>query len=344
MSDRTPSVIHELLAKHWSGEATEHDTAQLGVWTAEEPARQEQVEALHGLWLSHRTPVAAVDTESALARIRSAVRTDDPYQHVGVTSPPLQRHAIKHAPRRSASRWTALLIASAAVVLGAFATRSWWNPAGDKASASAGEQYVTGRGQRATISLADGSTMVLAPESRAHVTFTSAERRLTLEGHAYFTIARRTSAPFTVSTHDGDVRVLGTRFTVRRYATETATHVAVLDGRVGVGPAVLGARDAATMTARVVRKTSETDTTAAMSWTTGRLVFRDAPLRDVLAELGRWYDVDFVLGDSSRAHVRITTNIGGATLTDATMRSLALLIDARAIRRGRTITFTVAHP
>ena len=73
-----------------------------------------------------------------------------------------------------------------------------------------------------------------------------------------------------------------------------------------------------------------------LGWTEGRLAFERTPLPQVLAELDRWFDRDFVLGDSSLAGLRLTTSLRGESLGEA-IAVLEAALDVKARVVGRTV-------
>jgi transmembrane sensor len=104
------------------------------------------------------------------------------------------------------------------------------------------EEYVAGTQAGHRIVLSDGSAVELNAGSRVRLSsgFRSwfgqpaAERLVTLEGEAFFTVARD-GRPFRVRTADAMVEVLGTRFGVRQFAEDgVGTVVIVEEGRVRV--------------------------------------------------------------------------------------------------------------
>ena len=56
----------------------------------------------------------------------------------------------------------------------------------------------------------------------------------------------------------------------------------------------------------------------------------------MLAELDRWFDRDFVLGDSSLAGLRLTTSLRGESLAEA-IAVLEAALDVKARVVGRTV-------
>lgn len=64
------------------------------------------------------------------------------------------------------------------------------------------------------------------------VAFRGEERKVYVEGEAYFEVTRDEEHPFIVSVKNFDVRVLGTSFNVMSYDDEFASSVTLLSGKV----------------------------------------------------------------------------------------------------------------
>jgi transmembrane sensor len=92
----------------------------------------------------------------------------------------------------------------------------------------------TARGETRTVVLADGSTVRMNGAARLKVSQSLVNRTVALEqGEAYFDI-RHDGRPFSVTTVEGEVRVLGTAFNVDRLASGR-TEVSVYRGAVAFG-------------------------------------------------------------------------------------------------------------
>lgn len=74
--------------------------------------------------------------------------------------------------------------------------------------------YATARGEQRSLTLADGSTVLLDADSAVAVDLKATERRVELiRGTAFFSVIPG-QTPFTVAARNGEARVLGTRFEV----------------------------------------------------------------------------------------------------------------------------------
>jgi transmembrane sensor len=170
------------------------------------------------------------------------------------------------------------------------------------------------------IELADGTRVTLGARSHLDVQFRSDERwvRLT-SGEAFFEVARDSRRPFYVAAGSTVIRVLGTKFDV--HVGEKAVRVAVLEGRVAVASSAQSlaepaqAREAETLGAGEIAVAARngdiaTDRTLDRedlgAWRQGRLVYVDARLRDVVADISRYYDGRIELADDAVGDMQLT--------------------------------------
>lgn len=156
----------------------------------------------------------------------------------------------------------------------------------------------TGRAQRVTQALPDGSSMDLSARTAAQVTFFRTRRvvRLT-EGEARFSVVSDAERPFWVETDWGRVRVLGTVFTVS--TRDARMRVEVAEGRVAIwgtengrasdqgSSVLLQAGQAVDVDGRGVGSPRPVDPGEVGGWRQGWLFFRDTPLPQVVS---RWND------------------------------------------------------
>jgi transmembrane sensor len=206
-------------------------------------------------------------------------------------------------------------------------------------------RFSTRPGQRATVTLTDGSTVTLGAESRLSVAprFGEGRRVVVLEGDAFFDGARDTSAPFVVVANGAETRVLGTAFAVRGGRGAPEVSVAVVRGRVGIGSGdqsrVLGVGDvgrtAADGTTRV--RHDPLEVAALTSWKDGWLTLVDAPVDEAAAAIGRWYDLDVQVPDARLRARRISASFHDEPAA-AVLRSVGEVLDARVERTGNIVT------
>ena len=243
-----------------------------------------------------------------------------------------------------------------AVAIGAFALRDRLaKPPPSRLSINDGRtNFGTQRAQVTEVRLRDGTTVSLAPESRLSVEpgYGTTERAVRLIGEGFFRVTHDSLHPFTVHTAKGDVRDLGTEFAVTSYPGDSTLRVIVSEGRVRVSMAgqaspsgpVLEKGDVAHLgSAPTPRVEHGVDVGQYLGWTQGHLSFYRAPLSDVVVQLGRWYDLRFVLQDSTLRTRRVTMAVS-TTSANALVDAMSAALDLRAVRRGDTTLRRRAPP
>lgn len=154
----------------------------------------------------------------------------------------IQSH-VKNDQVRRITIWKSIGVAASLLVVGLAAffviksQRTAAKLAVEDTVASPAWQYVFNSGKDVQrITLSDGSTVALEPESRLRFpsAFDDEERHVFLEGEAFFDVARNEKSPFLVYTSQLTTKVLGTSFTVNAYAHDKCASVAVKTGTVAV--------------------------------------------------------------------------------------------------------------
>lgn len=198
--------------------------------------------------------------------------------------------------------------------------------------------YTTGNGQRATITLPDGSTVVLNVASRLEVPtdYAAGHRVVQLVGEGLFTVLPHSGTPFTVIAGSVTARVLGTSFVVRHYPADTTATVVVREGKVAVRSMVLTAARQLVVSRTGMMRVGQADPSQ-FSFVTGVLSFDGVPLRDAIVVLDRWFDADVRLGDTALGARQVSGGFTAGSLSDLT-ESLELMFNARVVRDGRVLT------
>jgi len=267
-------------------------------WLGEHPQHREEFEVLQGLW-------TAADLVPA-ARLQALCET-----------PPV---------RRARQPWVRYAVAASvvAVALGLGLFSGLHHPAPYTA------EYSTALGERRHVALPDGSIIDMNSRSRLQVRFEKDQRGIELiEGEAMFSVEHDTSRPFVIDAGNGQVTVTGTRFDVRRDLTET--RVAVEQGTVKVQgqsaefvslTAGLGTRIDAGGTVAPAYAVNPAELTA---WRSGKLVFNNASLSEVAAEVSRYREKPLIVGSDKVGNLRLTS-VFKSDNTDALLKALPSIL------------------
>ena len=201
------------------------------------------------------------------------------------------------------------------------------------------------RGGMYSLELEDGTRVWLNADSRLEypAVFPSGRREVSLSGEAYFAVARDTSAPFTVRTARGDVRVLGTEFNVKCYADEGVMEATLVEGQVGLsdegaGSVVLEPGEQAVVGEGVQGiAVREVNVQHYIGWRENRLSFQGETLEEIMQVLARWYDIEVVFEDDGLRGLEFSGNLDKYTDIDSFFRLFELGAEVRFERAGRTV-------
>ena len=156
-------------------------------------------------------------------------------------------------------------------------------------------RLVIPRGGEYKIVLADGSQVWINSQSVLEfpACFVGKERRVRLQGEAYFEVSKNVEKPFIVDMGNKEIRVLGTSFNVNDYDGKSVT--TLVSGKVQV---FVNDKDYVLTSSMQVRVegddvfVEEVDVREFTAWKDGLFVFKKQKLREVMDILSRWYDVD----------------------------------------------------
>lgn len=195
-------MTQETLFRYFKGQASPEEERQIGAWLLEDPGAQKEFEQAHFLF------------EGMVLHAPAGANR--------------KRLTFKTVVRYAAGIAAAALIA---VATGLYVHRHTIDTLSHEMMALA-----TRPGERAEVTLSDGTTVTLNADSRIEypVTFRGGERRVRMSGEALFQVSHDADHPFVVSTFATDIRVLGTVFNVLADPREHLFSTTLREGRVRV--------------------------------------------------------------------------------------------------------------
>ena len=186
----------------------------------------------------------------------------------------------------------------------------------DSLAASKMNTLETPRGGEYRVALSDGSVVMLNAGSKLSFPtgFRGSERRVTLEGEAFFEVAKNAAMPFIVNVDGNAIRVLGTKFNVSSYKEDNGITATLLEGSIRFTD-----KNNHDLTLKpnqqvisMADKLSLADVNAAdyAAWTKGEFLFNDMPIAIVMQKLARWYnvEVDVKALPDKNLYLKITRN------------------------------------
>jgi transmembrane sensor len=208
--------------------------------------------------------------------------------------------------------------------------------------------YRTQVAQIEKVNLSDGTIVTLGGDSSIEVTFSGNARRVDLlRGDALFEVEKDAARPFFVGVLGATVRVVGTKFDVRRGADQI--RIAVLEGVVevmGPVPQKPGSSSGEALQKHVLMprqqmlastgesnevSVSGVDPNAFATWRTGRLFYDGAPLSEVVADANRYYSGHIRIVGEKLGAMRVTTSFRFAQI-DQVIETLTIALPLMAER------------
>ncbi len=213
-------------------------------------------------------------------------------------------------------------------------------------------QYATTFGETQTLTLPDGSEVVLNANSELSYQWNPAsDREVILKGEAFFKVSKQqfsgNPVKFHVQTADAMVEVLGTEFNVN--TRRNRTMVVLNEGKIrlrssqeNVSPIELLPGEASEVRCHaedgkrtLIKKRVKTELFS--SWKDDKFLFEDTPLSEVAQTLKENYDLDIRFHDKGLAQLLFTGNVPTDNV-NLLMTAIAESFQLQISRDGTTIS------
>ncbi len=255
-----------------SGEATAEDHGQFRRWRDQHPTHAQALHGARTLW-----------------------------SQLGVALPEIGREQEAATSRRRPVAWSLAIAASLALAVGlGYEYWTMWR-----------FDVVTVAGERRSVTLADGSRVVLGANSAFTVHSDNTERRIALaRGQAFFSI-NPDPRPFVVRTRDAEMRDIGTAFNVALIGDKT--RVVVIAGIVEVSDGRRRTRVAADQAIDIsldaLGTVGRADGGIETAWMSGRFIAADKSLSEIVESIAPYHSRRVLLLSQRAAQMRINAAI-----------------------------------
>lgn len=173
----------------------------------------------------------------------------------------------------------------------------------------------TPKGGEYSLVLADGSKVWLNADSELKypVSFSTSERKVFINGEAYFEITKNKDKPFIVQTNSYDIQVLGTTFNVMSYSDEQQIVTTLVEGSVKIIASekensvyITPGQQAVLHENSAKIEITDVDTYQYTSWKDGLFVFKSEQLGSITKKFSRWYNCEIQFTDSELENTKFT--------------------------------------
>ncbi|OAI11459.1 hypothetical protein A1507_20475 [Methylomonas koyamae] len=196
--------------------------------------------------------------------------------------------------------------------------------------------FRTGTGEQRRVQLSDGSTVILNTASAISVEFSEKQRVIRLHnGEAHFKVAADAERPFEVVASGGRVRALGTAFDVKQWQGDMAVTVYQHSVRVAFANGETIARlpegRRVASSGGKAGPAEPVNLKQVGAWQERRLVFKEKPLQQVVADLNRYRPGRIVIADAELAE-HLVTGVFDANDPEAALNVIEKTLSADEIR------------
>lgn len=249
--------------------------------------------------MEHREDTFPIDVEADLKTLQNKLKTLEDISKKASTQKTsvVKINRSKSTSNKSLKTWISIAASLLLLVAAIFSFQY--------ISGSAEAEWlstVTDSNQKETISLNDGSEVWLNKESELKymASFDEVERKVILNGEAFFNIKRDTKKPFIVETDAAIITVLGTSFNINT-RDNNETRVSVKTGSVLITDKnksqqiILKAGQAAVLNQQTgTLQESTRDISNDYLWHTDKMGFKKASLREVFTVLEGYFNISII--------------------------------------------------
>lgn len=337
------------LGRYISGESSPEERQEIDAWVKADPAHAELLDELQDIWKTQKDEEWDVNKAWQNISGKLSNKREMPLRLVDSTKKQVKNTNFSSSASRN-RLWKFGIAASLILIIGVLLTLilSLEQPALEDAPVM--QELIVERGQRSQFKLSDGTRVWLNSDSRMKVPaqFSGDLREVELQGEAFFDVTSNPDIPFVIHAGESVTTVLGTEFNVRAYPDEEE-QVVVKEGRVAFGShqasetaPELGKNQMGVLSGNnelTINEVSDLD--RYISWTEGKLIFRDTPLHEVVKKLERKYDIECTIEDPALRDRTVTATFKEETITEV-LKIIALSVGMSYEKEKRSVTLLSA--
>lgn len=215
--------------------------------------------------------------------------------------------------RYSLLKLTGYAAALAIIILSVWITSAYHSQKKLLLAVTQQQQVYVPFGQRACVTLPDGTTAWLnANTTLTYPSVFGKERKVQLSGEGFFNVAKNPGAPFIVTTRNINIRALGTQFNVSCYPSTPRITASLVEGKIKIyssgnenkGIILTPNQQALIKDGEYKIETMKDQDN--LLWKEGIYNFDNEPLGEIIKKLELYYDTSIIVKDSSILNYRYT--------------------------------------
>ncbi|MFC2133188.1 FecR family protein [Bacteroidota bacterium] len=338
----------DLIKKHLDNETSPAESAKIEELRKSNPKFKKEVELLTKVWKTPADNLPKPDVDKALASVKAKIELEERNSHSASRQTEIYRlDKIQETKSPFFKPFNSYIIRAAAVLFiflaGVYFVSKIF-------SGPEMKTIFVNNLEHLEISLPDGTIVKLDAGASLQYSenFGNEERNVLLNGEGYFEVTPNPDKPFTILANNAVVTVLGTAFNLRAWEGDGKTTIAVAEGKVSfkenkeqnAGEVILTEGYASTITGDSPPSTPvETDINEHLLWLNKEMGFKSASLKEILDQLNRWYDLEFILPNNSYLNDRLTIYLKNDSIENI-LDLVSITMNLQYERKENIITFT----
>jgi len=315
-------INDDLLVKHLLDIDTLSEKAAVTEWLKEKEEHRRYFEHFRLIWEESRklAAVSTVSENDAWSRFQQRVGTNE--------------NTTRIVQLDTGISWRPILRIAAVLIVLLGAAGAWF------ISQRGSQPLIVSSGEQIKQEvLPDGSQITLNKQSTITYAGNRKERKVQLEGEAFFNIAQDPGKPFVIKVNEVTVTVLGTSFNVK--STNGKTEVIVETGAVEVtknhNSVQLKPHEKVVITAAETAPTKQSNTDELYSYyRTQTFVCNNTPLWKLVEILNEAYGVNIVIANPEKRNLQINSTFTNSSL-DSTLQVIGLTYEIAVEKQGSQI-------
>lgn len=219
--------INEIIIRYLDGSAELEEKRLLLRWLKQSDDNRDDFIATRDLWLSCNVAAGnELEIDIALGKLKNRILLEQGRMERNL---PAKRNTLSVV-----LRWTRVAAVLLLLLGIGYGIGSWREHSAPDVIVQ--NQLITAKGSKGRFTLPDGSVVWLNSETKLTYPnqFADDRRLVSLEGEAYFEVAKDAKKPFVVQAGEIDVEVLGTCFDLDSYSSGEFVKTALLSGSVKI--------------------------------------------------------------------------------------------------------------
>ena len=331
--------INEIIIRYLDGSAALEEKMLLLRWLKQSDGNRDDFAVTRDLWLSCNVAAGnELEVDIALEKLKDRILLEQGR---------MERESL--AERKTLSvvlRWTRVAAVLLLLLGIGYGIGSWREHSVSDVIVQ--NQLITAKGSKGRFTLPVGSVVWLNSETKLTYPnqFTGNRRFVSLEGEAYFEVAKDAKKPFVVQAGEIDVEVLGTCFDLDSYSSGEFVETALLNGSVKISGKAL--KDPVYLKPNELFRYRKSDQIASVEeakvglyadWIKDRLVFDNDCLADILISMEGRYNMDIECPKQFAASTRLSFTIRQESIEEV-MEAMSLIAPIRYEIKGNKVYIT----